>query len=161
LHAVAYEELSLLAVAAHRLLASPRAGLREPALQVGLEALHVRTVLAELHPARLDVRFDDGHGRSMPRGGRPPSSVGERVCTLDEVQRASLAPFFALAAALSLCASAGADELVLSGVTVIDGAGRPPRADEDVVVRDGRIAEVRPHAASSAPGARVLELGGL
>ena len=56
LHALAGEELALLALAAHRLLPAARAGFGEPPLQVRLEPLHVRQVLAELRASGLDVR---------------------------------------------------------------------------------------------------------
>jgi imidazolonepropionase-like amidohydrolase len=54
-----------------------------------------------------------------------------------------------------------ADDVVLSGVTVIDGSGRASRPGQDVVVRDGRIAEVRPHRAPNPSDARTLDLSGL
>jgi imidazolonepropionase-like amidohydrolase len=72
--------------------------------------------------------------------------------------RRARAAFLALAA---FAATAEADELIFSDVTVIDGTGRPPLAGQDVVVRDGRIAEVRPHGRPVPVGARVLDLAGL
>jgi imidazolonepropionase-like amidohydrolase/predicted esterase len=51
--------------------------------------------------------------------------------------------------------------LVLRGVTVIDGTGRPPSADRDVVIVGERIAGVHASADRVYPsGARVLDLPG-
>lgn len=51
--------------------------------------------------------------------------------------------------------------VALVGVRVIDGTGAPPREDQTVVIRDGRIASVGPAARIPVPkGARTLELGG-
>ena len=67
----------------------------------------------------------------------------------------------ALLALAALAAPASAADLVLADVTVIDGTGRQPQSGQDVVVRDGRIAEVRPHGGAVAAGARVVDLSGL
>jgi imidazolonepropionase-like amidohydrolase len=51
--------------------------------------------------------------------------------------------------------------VVLSHVTVIDGTGAPPRQDQTMVIKDGRIADVGPAASVAAPaGARVMDLTG-
>lgn len=51
--------------------------------------------------------------------------------------------------------------VALTGVTVIDGTGAVPRADQTIVIRDGRIAEVGPSAGVQVPqGARRMELRG-
>jgi imidazolonepropionase-like amidohydrolase len=51
--------------------------------------------------------------------------------------------------------------VVLSHVTVIDGTGAPPREDQTIVIRDGRIAEAGAAASVTAPaGARVMDLTG-
>src|SRR5262245_7133044 len=73
---------------------------------------------------------DQEHGHA-PAGVRAP---GTRAI-------AAAALFFFIGAPLV------AEDLVLSGVTVIDGTGRPPRSDQDVIVHDGRISEVRAHTA--------------
>src|SRR5690348_17542730 len=53
------------------------------------------------------------------------------------------------------------DVVALTHVRVIDGTGAPARADQTVIVRDGRIAQVGPAASISVPaGARVLDLSG-
>jgi len=51
--------------------------------------------------------------------------------------------------------------VALAHVRVIDGTGAPPRADQTVVIRDGRIESVAPAAgARIPPGAQVLDLTG-
>ncbi len=51
--------------------------------------------------------------------------------------------------------------VALRGVTVIDGTGAPPRADQTVVLAGGRIAAVGPRASTRVPaGAKVLDLAG-
>src|SRR5579862_1342109 len=51
--------------------------------------------------------------------------------------------------------------VVLAHVTVIDGTGAPPRQDQTIVIRDGRIAEIGPAASVAAPaGAPVMDLTG-
>jgi imidazolonepropionase-like amidohydrolase len=51
--------------------------------------------------------------------------------------------------------------VVLTHVRVIDGTGAPPREDQTIVVRDGRIASVGDASASQAPaGAQTLDLTG-
>lgn len=65
------------------------------------------------------------------------------------------------AALLLLPGSATARDLVLRGVTVIDGTGRPPLPDRDIVIRGGRIAAVGPRGACRTADAEVLELSRL
>jgi enamidase len=49
----------------------------------------------------------------------------------------------------------------LANVTLIDGRGGAPREHQTVVIRDGRIAELGPSAATRIPpGAQVLDLAG-
>ncbi|HEY7515554.1 MAG TPA: amidohydrolase family protein, partial [Vicinamibacteria bacterium] len=74
--------------------------------------------------------------------------------------RGARAAVLALAAA-ALGPPSHSDELVLAGVTVIDGTGRPPVAGQDVRVRDGRIAEIRPHGGPIPPGALAPDVSGL
>ncbi len=51
--------------------------------------------------------------------------------------------------------------VALTHVQVIDGAGGPARADQTIVLRNGRIEAVGPFAATPAPsGAEVLDLAG-
>jgi imidazolonepropionase-like amidohydrolase len=53
------------------------------------------------------------------------------------------------------------DVVALTHVRVIDGTGAPARADQTVIVRDGRIAQIGPAASIPVPaGARVLDLSG-
>lgn len=49
---------------------------------------------------------------------------------------------------------------LLCGARVIDGTGRAPLADHDVLVQDGRIASVSPCGTVPADGAEVVELRG-
>lgn len=51
--------------------------------------------------------------------------------------------------------------VALKGVTLIDGTGAAAKANQTIVIRDGRIAAVGPASSVSVPdGARVLELSG-
>src|SRR5512143_881598 len=51
--------------------------------------------------------------------------------------------------------------VALAHVRVIDGTGAPPRADQTVLIRDGRIESIGPAAgAQIPPGAQVLDLTG-
>ena len=51
--------------------------------------------------------------------------------------------------------------LALTHVRVIDGTGAPPRADQTIIIRDGRIASVGDAARSQLPaGARTVDLTG-
>jgi imidazolonepropionase-like amidohydrolase len=51
--------------------------------------------------------------------------------------------------------------VVLQHVQVIDGTGAAPQADQTIVIRDGKIAEVGPSARVTVPqGARVMDLAG-
>jgi enamidase len=51
--------------------------------------------------------------------------------------------------------------LALTHVRVIDGTGAPARADQTIVIRDGRIAAVGPAASTQVPqGARVMDMTG-
>ena len=51
--------------------------------------------------------------------------------------------------------------LALAHVRVIDGTGAPPRSDQTVVIRDGRIESISPAAGARIPsGAQVLDLTG-
>jgi len=56
-----------------------------------------------------------------------------------------------------------ADErvLVLNRVTIVDGTGAPPLADQVLIIRDGRIAAIGPVGGTEIPaGARILDLPG-
>ncbi|MGQ0561239.1 MAG: amidohydrolase family protein [Gemmatimonadota bacterium] len=51
--------------------------------------------------------------------------------------------------------------VALTKVRVIDGTGAPARANQSVIIRNGRIAEIGPSASTPAPAdARVLDLSG-
>jgi imidazolonepropionase-like amidohydrolase len=51
--------------------------------------------------------------------------------------------------------------VVLANATVIDGTGAAPKANQTIVVRDGKIAQVGPAASVQAPaGAHVMDLSG-
>lgn len=66
---------------------------------------------------------------------------------------------FALAALALVGCGGGGQALV--GVTVIDGLGNPPVADQVVVIRDGRIAEITAAALWQAPpGVQEIKLPG-
>jgi imidazolonepropionase-like amidohydrolase len=68
-----------------------------------------------------------------------------------------------IAAAMKPPAQIGAGEraLVISGVTLIDGTGAPPRPDTTIVVRGGRIAAVgAPARVAAPPGAERLDARG-
>ncbi len=57
--------------------------------------------------------------------------------------------------------SVGDPVVALAHVTVIDGTDAPPKADQTIVLRDGKIAQVGPSASVQAPaGARVMDLTG-
>ena len=71
LDALADQELALLAVAAHRLVAAALAHRREPGPQVRDQPVHVRLVLAELGGRRVDVALDHGHSGEYATAGRP------------------------------------------------------------------------------------------
>ncbi len=53
-----------------------------------------------------------------------------------------------------------ARDLVLTGMTLIDGTGAPPRRDRQIRIRDGRIAAVEPARTDHGANERVLDLGG-
>jgi imidazolonepropionase-like amidohydrolase len=51
--------------------------------------------------------------------------------------------------------------VVLAHVTVLDGTGAPPRTDQTIVIRNGKIADLGPAASVQPPaGARVMDLTG-
>src|SRR2546423_918969 len=51
--------------------------------------------------------------------------------------------------------------VALTHVLLVDGTGAPPKPDQTVVIRDGRIADVGPAAAVQVPpGARSMDLSG-
>src|SRR2546429_9234818 len=51
--------------------------------------------------------------------------------------------------------------VALTHVLLVDGTGAPPKPDQTVVIRDGRIADVGPAAAGQGPpGARGMGLSG-
>jgi imidazolonepropionase-like amidohydrolase len=57
--------------------------------------------------------------------------------------------------------SVDAPVVALTHVRVVDGTGAPARADQTVILRDGRIEAVGPRASTRVPrGARVVELRG-
>jgi hypothetical protein len=50
--------------------------------------------------------------------------------------------------------------LLLRNVRVIDGTGRPPTAPQDILLQQGRVAQMAPAGTLPAGGARVLDAGG-
>lgn len=58
------------------------------------------------------------------------------------------------------CTAAAAQDLDLVGATVIDGTGAPPRAGVTVIIRGGRIEQVRERAPLAQDGVRRLDLQG-
>ena len=84
--------------------------------------------------------------------------------------RRSLLPSLAIVLCLALQAchlpgqgtpAAEQTELLLTGATLIDGTGAPPRAGTSILVRDGRIAAVTPDGDLEPPeGATVLDAAG-
>ena len=51
--------------------------------------------------------------------------------------------------------------VVLANATIIDGTGSAPRANQTIVIRDGKIAQVGPSTGIQTPaGARVMDLQG-
>ncbi len=51
--------------------------------------------------------------------------------------------------------------VALTHVTIIDGTGAAPKADQTIIIRDGKIEQVGPAASVAAPaGARVMALSG-
>lgn len=82
---------------------------------------------------------------------------------------ATLAPALALPAqaratitdGLRPFVSVDAPVVALAGVTLIDGTGAPPRADQTVIIDGPRIVAVGPRTSTPVPaGARVLDLAG-
>ena len=67
----------------------------------------------------------------------------------------------ALSPAVKDVAAIDTNIVALTHVRVIDGTGAPARADQTVIVRDGRIEQIGAAAAVAVPsGARVLDLTG-
>jgi imidazolonepropionase-like amidohydrolase len=66
--------------------------------------------------------------------------------------------FFVFAALLLAPLSARAQDLVLRNATLIDGTGAPPRANVDVLVRNGRIESIS--SAGAAAAGDSIDLGG-
>ena len=60
---------------------------------------------------------------------------------------------------IGLCPAGLAQTLVFEHATVIDATGAPPKKDFTVVVRDGRIASVKPQA-ETVSGAVVIDATG-
>lgn len=57
--------------------------------------------------------------------------------------------------------SVGEPVVALTNVTIIDGTGTAPKANQSIVIRNGKIAEVGPAASVSVPqGARSIDLRG-
>lgn len=77
---------------------------------------------------------------SSPAAAQRASTLGERV-----------RPFVSVSEPI----------VALTHVQVIDGTGAAPKADQTIVIRDGKIADVGPSARVSVPqGARVMDLAG-
>ena len=76
-------------------------------------------------------------------------------------------PGFALLAFLALCVgpagAQGVPTTILTNATVIDCSGAPPKADATVIIRGGRIAEVRAgrYEGQGGDGIRVFDLAGI
>lgn len=60
---------------------------------------------------------------------------------------------------LGAVVAAGAQDIVLTNATLIDGTGAPPRPGVTIVVRDGRIADLGTQVRPST-GATVVDLRG-
>ncbi|HTJ20917.1 MAG TPA: amidohydrolase family protein [Gemmatimonadaceae bacterium] len=71
------------------------------------------------------------------------------------------APHPTLSPAVRQFVSVDTPIVALTHVRVIDGTGAPPRADQTVVIRDGRIESIDPASSGRIPaGAQVLDLTG-
>lgn len=66
-------------------------------------------------------------------------------------RRATALAALSLSVALTHAGAAGAQTLVITGATAIDGTGRPPIADAVVLIRDGRIASLGPASEVAVP----------
>ena len=74
---------------------------------------------------------------------------------------AQAAPRPPLSAAVRAFVAADTAVLALTHVRVIDGTGAPPRDDQTIVIRDGRIAAVGDAAGVQVPAnAQVMDLTG-
>jgi imidazolonepropionase-like amidohydrolase len=57
--------------------------------------------------------------------------------------------------------SAQNEDLVITGVTLIDGTGAPPRPGTTIIINDGRIIAVAPDSeAEASPGASSMDATG-
>ncbi|HSF17291.1 MAG TPA: amidohydrolase family protein [Vicinamibacteria bacterium] len=70
-------------------------------------------------------------------------------------------PYAQLSEATREFVSVQAPTIVLSGVQVVDGTGAPAKADQTIVIENGKIAAIGPSSSVSVPaGAERLELSG-
>lgn len=66
-----------------------------------------------------------------------------------------------IAASFSGCTDARESNLVITGATLIDGTGAPPRPGSTIIIRDGRIATVAPEHDTDVPaGSSVIDAAG-
>lgn len=65
-----------------------------------------------------------------------------------------------LAAALALPAPAAAGDTIIHAGTLLDQPGEAPRRNASIVIRDGRVAEIRDGFAPAPAGGRVIDLSG-
>jgi imidazolonepropionase-like amidohydrolase/murein DD-endopeptidase MepM/ murein hydrolase activator NlpD len=112
-----------------------------------------RAYLGEAIPFEFrDYRLGDAHiERGMPTGGqRNPRGV-RRGEYLGQIVEHAGPPG----------RDARASDLVIRGVTLIDGRGGPPRPDAEIRIRDGIVTYAgATDVAAVAPGAAVLDAGG-
>src|SRR5256886_4301695 len=91
---------------------------------------------------------------------RPLALVALILITLAPAARGAQRPD-SLAAAVRQYTAVDTAVVALTHVLLVDGTGAPPKPDQTVVIRDGRIAQVGPAVAVQVPpGARSMDLTG-
>lgn len=98
-----------------------------------------------------------------------PLAVVLATCTLAAQQKAPAPqtvpnpPHETPAAVAQFVKVSSPDEIVLSGVSIVDGTGAPVKTDQTLVLRDGKIAAIRPTSGEHVafgPNAVTLNLSG-